>query len=421
MSGAIHIVGAGVAGLCAAVALSQTGRPVTLHEAAPFAGGRCRTYVDATLGIAIDNGNHLVLAGNTATVSYVKAIGASDRLVGPQDAVFDFIDLKSRARWRLRPNLGRVPWWLLSSARRAPGTSAADYLGILPVLRAARGKSIGKTIGEVMQCSGPVYERVWRPLLLAALNTDPAEASAQLAGAVIRESLAKGGWACRPLVAVDGLAAAFVDPALAVLRRRGAAVRLGSRLRAVHFEAGRAAGLDFGADVVSLGASDVVVLAAPGPAATVLVPGLQAPTAHRAIVNGHFLFDPPAGLASLTGIVNGVAEWLFAFPNRLSVTVSAGDRLLDVPRETLALSLWADVQAVIGVDAPLPPWQIIRERRATFACLPEQDLLRPATRTAWANLLLAGDYTQTGLPATLEGAVRSGLAASAAAGGPKSF
>ena len=417
MSGAIHVIGAGVAGLSAAVALSGAGRQVTLHEAASFAGGRCRSYVDPTLGIAIDNGNHLVLAGNTAAVSYVRTIGTGDKLIGPEEAIFDFVDLKSLARWRLRPNLGRVPWWLLSHARRAPGTSAADYLGILRVLRAPRDK----TIGAVMNCSGPVYERVWRPLLLAALNTDPQEASAQLAGAVIRESLAKGGWACRPLVALDGLASAFVDPALALLRRRGATVRLGSRVRALRFEPGRVAGLDLGAEAITLGAQDIVVLAVPGQVAATLVPGLKAPLAHRAIVNAHFLHDPPTGLPRLTGSVNGVAEWLFAFPNRLSVTVSAGDRLLDVPREILARSLWADVQAVMGVNAPLPPWQIIRERRATFACLPEEVLLRPATRTAWANLLLAGDYTQTNLPATLEGAVRSGLAASAAAGGPTSF
>jgi uncharacterized protein with NAD-binding domain and iron-sulfur cluster len=110
----------------------------------------------------------------------------------------------------------------------------------------------------------------------------------------------------------------------------------------------------------------------------------------------------------MIGVVNGTVEWIFAFPDRLSVTISGADRLLDVPRETLAQTLWQEVATVTGVAAPLPPWQIIKERRATFAALPQQDARRPPTETKWDNVALAGDWTATGLPATIEGAIRSG-------------
>jgi hypothetical protein len=99
---------------------------------------------------------------------------------------------------------------------------------------------------------------------------------------------------------------------------------------------------------------------------------------------------------------------LFAFPGRLSVTISAADRLLDEPREGLAKRIWAEVAAITGLPAALPPWQIVRERRATFAATPEQNARRPAARTHWVNLVLAGDWTDTGLPATIESAIRSG-------------
>ena len=133
------------------------------------------------------------------------------------------------------------------------------------------------------------------------------------------------------------------------------------------------------------------------------------PTEFRAIVNAHFRIDPPAGQPRIVGVLNATTEWLFAFPGRLSVTVSAGDRLIDTPREELAKTIWSEVAAVAGLPAdPMPPWQIVRERRATFAATPEQDAKRPGAATSWRNLVLAGDWTNTGLPATIEGAIRSG-------------
>ena len=208
---------------------------VIVHEAAGQAGGRCRSYFDPALDMTIDNGNHLLLSGNHAALDYLRAIGAEDRLVGPAAAEFPFIDLATHERWLLRPNEGRLPWWIFDPARRVPGTRAVDYLAVLPLLWAGSGK----TIGDVMNCNSRLYKRLWHPLLLAALNTDPSEASAGLAASVVRETLLAGGQACRPLIARDGLAEAFVDPAMRHLQASGATVRFGHRLRGLSFE-GRA-------------------------------------------------------------------------------------------------------------------------------------------------------------------------------------
>ena len=110
----------------------------------------------------------------------------------------------------------------------------------------------------------------------------------------------------------------------------------------------------------------------------------------------------------MTGVIGGTAEWVFAFSDRLSVTVSGADAIVDQDREALAKLLWKDVAAVHRLGAELPPWQIVKERRATFAATPEQARLRAPAATRWSNLFLAGDWTDTGLPATIEGAVRSG-------------
>jgi hydroxysqualene dehydroxylase len=403
--GVVHVIGAGLSGLASAVALVRAGASVCVHEAARFAGGRCRSYFEPALGIGIDNGNHLVLSGNRATLAYLASIGGANRLAGPENAEFDFADLGTGTRWRLRINNGRLPWWICCPSRRVPGTRAGDYLAGMRLLRARPTD----TVAGVLDGAGCAYHRLWRPLLLAALNTDPGEACAQLAGVVLRETLANGGRACRPLIASDGLAAAFVDPALAWLRRQGATIAFEHRLRRMHFDATRIAGLAFAAsEPVALGAADHVVLAVPPPAAHALLPQLVVPTEFRAIVNAHFKVAPPAGCTRMLGVVNGLCEWLFAFDDRLSVTISAADRLLDTPREELASRIWREVASLTGLSGGPPPWQIIKERRATIACLPAEEAKRPQARTRWPNLVLAGDWTATGLPATIEGAIRSG-------------
>lgn len=405
----VHIVGAGLAGLAAAVALTARGRAVTLHEAARQAGGRCRSYFDATLGMEIDNGNHLLLSGNAAARAFLRTIGSEDQLKGPAEAAFPFMDLATGERWTLRPNAGPLPWWILMPSRRVPGTRTRDYLALAGLLRARPDQ----TIADKITCAGPLYKRLWEPLLLAALNLDPPEGSAALAGAVIRETLAKGGAACRPLVAARGLAAAFVDPALAYLGARGATVRLDHGLRALEFRDSRASALEFADGRIELGPDDDVVLAVPPAAAPSFLPGLETPRSFRSIVNAHFKLAPVPGQPPILGLVNATVEWIFAFEDRISITVSGADRLLEVPRDELAQTLWRDVQAALNLAQPLPAWQIIRERRATFAATPAEDARRPGTKTAYNNVVLAGDWTATGLPATIEGAIRSGDKAAA--------
>ena len=193
----VHVVGAGLAGLSAAVTLTGRGARVVLSDAARQAGGRCRSYHDAMLDMVIDNGNHLVLSGNPAVGRYLKAIGAEDRLMGPLRAEFPFFDLGTGGRWTLRPNDGPVPWWILASGRRVPGTRAGDYLALATLMR----RHPGRRIDEVLACRGVLWEKLLRPLLVSILNTAPEEASADLAGAVLRETLAKGGRATQPRIA----------------------------------------------------------------------------------------------------------------------------------------------------------------------------------------------------------------------------
>jgi len=400
----MHVIGAGLAGLSAAVRLASAGHQVIVHELARHAGGRCRSYFEPALGLTIDNGNHLLLSGNHAAIGFVRTIGAESKLAGPSEALFAFADLATGERWQLRLNNGWLPWWIFSKARRVPHTRARDYLALLGLLTAGRNHSIG----EVIDCTAPLYHRLYRPILLAALNAEPPKASARLAGAVVRQSLARGGAACRPLIATDGLAAAFIDPALAYLRTRGAVLRFDHQLHRFDLAADRVRALDFGEDIIELAHDDGVILAVPAWVAPSLVPELPAPRQFHAILNAHFAIAPPPGLPAMLGVINATTEWLFAFHDRLSVTISAADRFNEAAREPLAQAIWSEVATLTGLNGKLPRWQIVKERRATFAALPGENAQRPGPRTRWRNLILAGDWTATGLPATIEGSIRSG-------------
>jgi squalene-associated FAD-dependent desaturase len=405
----VHVVGAGLAGLSAAVTLAGRGVPVVLSDAARQGGGRCRSYHDGVLDMEIDNGNHLVLSGNQAVARYLRTIGAEDRVVGPARAEFPFFDVATGRSWTLRPNDGPVPWWALIAGRRVPDTRLGDYLAVATLMR----RHPGRRIDEVLPCRGLLWEKFLRPVLVSALNTAPEEGSADLAGAVMRETFAKGGSSIRPRVAMPSLTGAFVEPALRRLREAGAVIRLGRRLSALKLEDGRVSGLAFTDGEERLGPEETVILAVPPWTAQELLPDLVVPDAFRAIVNAHFKIAPPAGAPLLVGLVGGTAEWVFAFPDRLSVTVSAADRLVDVDTQELVALLWRDVAAVHRLDGPTPPCRIVKEKRATFAATPAQDARRPACATRWTNLFLAGDWTATGLPATIEGALRSGEKAAA--------
>jgi hypothetical protein len=292
----------------------------------------------------------------------------------------------------------------MAKDRRVPDTHVGDYLGLAKLL----GKQGDRRLCDAIRCEGPLWERLIEPLMLAALNTEASQGSAELAGAIVRETLAVGGRAYAPRVADPSLDAAFIAPALAYLAAHGAEVRIGRRVEAIETTEDRALSFSVGGEAVGLSDQDRLIVATPAWITPTLLPGVSAPDAFCAIVNGHFRIDAPGGAPKMVGVIGGTAQWVFAFDGRVSTTVSGADAVVDMPREAMAAALWADVGKVYGLGAELPPWQIVKERRATFAATPEQVAKRPAATTRWRNLALAGDWTDTGLPATIEGAIRSG-------------
>ncbi len=408
MKGTVHIVGAGLAGLSTAVRLASAGRSVALYEAARFAGGRCRTFRDPRLERDVDNGNHLLLSGNTSARAYLELIGASAEM-REAEAAFPFVDLGSGARWRVTLTDGRVPWWIADRRRRIPGTGFIDYLAGWRLALAGPGR----TVAEAIPDRGPLWRRFWEPLTLAALNTTPERGAAPLLRAVLAETFAKGGRASRPLLAPRGLGRALVEPAVAWLEARGVPIVYEHALRGVTNEGDRLAALHFAnGRTVALGPDDRAVLALPPTRLKAVLPWVEVPPDDAAILNAHFVVDDPAlaAAAPVTGLVNATTHWVFVRGDVVSLTISAADRLglMDRDPEELIPLLWDETRRALGLGTDHRAARINKERRATFDQSPTGISKRPDARTPLANLVLAGDATRTGLPATIEGAVRSG-------------
>lgn len=411
MSAIVHIIGAGLAGLSAATILAEQGHAIRLYEANPVAGGRVRTWYDARLGREIDNGNHLVLSGNTSVARYLDRIGGAHLMETADTASFAFADLGDDTRWTVQMSEGFLPWWVLAPTQRIPKTSPKDYLAGLALVRAGADQ----TVSEAIHDRGPLWKRFWEPLTLAVLNTTPDRGSARLLWAAMRETFALGGQKCRPMFAPKGLGAALVEPALRYLEEQRVHLRTRIALKAIESCSNSVRFLHFAdGQRAEVFPNDRVVLALPPTRLSVVMPGQDLPKDDAGILNAHFVLEDPSrakDLPPVTGLVNTMTHWAFVRGDVISLTISAADRLglMEADPEELAPKLWDETRRGLGIpDARHAAWRINKERRATIDQSPAENSKRPEAKTAFTNLFLAGDATNTGLPATIEGAIRSG-------------
>jgi hypothetical protein len=408
----LHVVGAGIAGLAAALAGSRAGRTVFLHEATGQAGGRCRSVEDDSGTAAHDNGTHVLLGANRAALAFLDEIGARDLWVEPEPAGLPIVDLAEAGGTVAL--VGLSPWSWLDPRHRPPGLGFGDMARL--ALLSLPGLP-DRPVAEIMG-TGAFARAVIEPLTVAALNTPPAEASARRLARVLRRVLLPG--AGRLLVARRGLGPDLVAPALATLARAGIIPTYGRRLRVVETAEGgedaRAARLDFADLSIPLGPDDEVVLAVPPHALARLLPNPPPlPNRYEPIVNIHYAAYATGAPVRFVGLLGGLGQWVLFRPGTISVTVSAARDAVNQAAEALAAVAWGEVReaaarlSLAPLPAELPAYRVVKEKRATVS-QPAGDPFPSPRRRPLANVALAGDWLSP-LPATIEAAVASGFAA----------
>ncbi|MFM8678413.1 MAG: FAD-dependent oxidoreductase [Alphaproteobacteria bacterium] len=402
---AIHVVGAGLAGLSAAVELARApaGHAIIVHEAAPRAGGRCRSWHDASLGAEIDNGTHALLGANHAALGYLARIGSADRVAWLDDGI-GFLDLRDGACWRIAGAGDLLRLW-----RERGAGAAAEAALLLRLLWPRRGEAVPAGLPD----GGGLGRIAWDPLVRSIMNAPPGQAAALPFAAALRRVLRGGRAGMRVGIARHSLADSLVDPALELLARAGASLRLGARLRAIDMAGGDARALRFDDDEVGLAPGDQAILALPPWELARCAPGLAPDCATSPIVNLHAVLDDGAGEEpgiAFRGLVGGTVEWVLRRGRIASATTSAASAIAGLPRDDLLSLLWPEVARALDLPPGARPlrWRIIVEHRATPLQDPTFEARRPGLSTPARNLLLAGDWVEPGLPCTIESAIACG-------------
>jgi hydroxysqualene dehydroxylase len=416
----VAVIGGGYAGMAAAVTLAERGIPVTVFESAPHLGGRARGV--AYRETMLDNGLHILIGAYHETLRLIGLVNrdASDALLRLP------LDWRIHERFALRAAPLPAPLNLLFGLLQADGVRWTERFAAVRFLAALRRQKFrlkeDMSVADLLARHGQgemLCRALWRPLCISALNTPPDQASAQVLLNVMRDSLGAKRADSNLIFARVNLSALFPEPAARYVEARGGTVLTTHTVTAI----------DPGGNTISVEAAgkrhefNYAICALPPHRAKAFLAGITALAEYAGMID-QFEYEPiysvwlqyPHAVTlphPMLGFVDGFIQWAFdrerlcSQRGLLGAVISARGTHQDLTQDELALRVHDELARAIG-PLPRPLWhRVIAEKRATFACIP--GLKRPPQRTPLPHFFLAGDYTASDYPATLEAAVQSGV------------
>ncbi len=433
MSTPVHIIGAGWAGLAAAVSLTHRGKKVIVHEAAKQVGGRARSvqYHQYT----VDNGQHLLIGAYSETLRLLKMVGQCPYAKFKRIPLFLSVRDKHGHSVELKAPRLPAPLHLLYALLSASGLSLRDRLAAVRFglqlkkyhYQLAQDIPVAELFRQTRQ-TDTLIRQLWEPLCLSTLNTPIEQASANVFMRVFRDAFTRHYHDADLMLPITDLSNTFPDAAVNYIHSKGGEVRLQSRLEKLHIKNNRIEQLVMRHNnhQHEITANTVILAMAPQHLQKLLatVPQLQAlqqqlqPVTYQPIVTVYLQYPAEIQMNKLMqGLSDSISQWVFdrgqlcKQPGLFSVVISADGKHMQMNDQQLIARVQKEIAQLFTKPPTLQDAFVIREKRATFSCDIGSNTLRPDNKTTVDGILLAGDYTATGYPATLEGAVRSALRA----------
>ncbi len=431
------VIGGGIAGLAAAVELATRKLSVTLLEGRPRLGGRAYSFVDDVSGELVDNGQHAMMGCYTETLAFLEQIGASHKVTRQQNLRVDMRHRDGR-RGTIAAATLPGPLHMLSGVLRYRLLSTSEryraLLGGLRLLlwrRQRDARLTSMTVSEILiACGQPVNTRncFWNPVAIATLNEMPTRAAAAPFVEVLARAFLGARSESQFVLPNVGLSELYTGDARRCIEQNGGRVLTSSAVASLDFADGQVVGARL-RDGQRLAFDACIVATPPAPLLALLPDELRQGSPFNLlrllesspIVSTHVWFDRPVLDADFTGCVGTTTQWLFnrtrlmASPGHgsgecLSAVISAGRDVVDRSLQEISETVVTDIRALVprAREAIVRRTVVVKEKSATIATTPAAERWRPAVATPVANLFLAGDWIQTGLPATIESAVVSG-------------
>lgn len=421
----VVIIGGGWAGITAAIHLTDNNIPVTLIESAGQLGGRARMVMFDDL--PVDNGQHIVLGAYRNLLELLKIIGIDESFVLSRLPLSLTVKGKTGTVNLTAPKLP-APFHLLIAFLKATGLTASDkFKTMINWLRLINASShTNMTVTELLHCTGQserVSHYLWAPLCIAAMNTHPDIASARVFQRVLKDAFMRRRADSDILLPRYDMGRLLPQPAMDWLSSRGAHIMTGQRVSRIETENNQVTGIVVGGKTIAC--DQLIIATSPSACAKLIDPINSLQNLHQAI--SQFNYEPITTVylkykkavllnPTMLGLADNMTQWIFdrritSHPKIVAAVISAEGEHASISKEALTQAVINDIKTNTPLqDEPIDS-MVIREKRATFSATPAAETLRPDNDTDLAGCWLAGDYTATGYPATLEGAVISGKAA----------